>query len=85
MKKCEYKDILPSGLPIIVTGSTGGIGHEIVRAVALLGHPMILPCRNKKKFDALADAIKKKFPKSDCITFPSTSMIHSQSKPLSAG
>lgn len=70
MKKCEYKDILPSGLPVIVTGSTGGIGHEIVRAVALLGHPMILPCRNKKKFDALADAIKKEIPGAELHYIP---------------
>lgn len=62
MKKCEYKDILPSGLPIIVTGSTGGIGHEITRAVARLGHPMILPCRNKKKFETLAKEIREEFP-----------------------
>lgn len=70
MKKCEYKDILPSGLPIIVTGSTGGIGHEIVRAVARLGHPMILPCRNKKKFDALADTVKKEIPGAEMHYIP---------------
>ncbi len=47
MNESEYVK-LPSGRPIVVTGSTGKIGHEIVRAIARLGYPMILPCRNKK-------------------------------------
>ena len=61
MNESEYVK-LPSGRPIVVTGSTGKIGHEIVRAIARLGYPMILPCRNKKKFDELACVIKKEFP-----------------------
>lgn len=61
MKKTEHIN-LPAGLPVIVTGSTGGIGKEIVLAIARLGHNMILPCRNETKFKALASEIKKEFP-----------------------
>ena len=31
---CSTNVTLPEGLPIVITGSTGGIGKEIVRAVA---------------------------------------------------
>lgn len=54
--------VLPAGLPVIVTGATGGIGKEIVRAIALLRHPMILPCRNEKKFSVLASEIRNEIP-----------------------
>lgn len=62
MKNTEYNITLPAGLPILVTGSTGGIGKEIVRAIAPLGHPLILPCRNKKKFETLSKEIREEFP-----------------------
>lgn len=61
MKEKEHTT-LPAGLPIVVTGATGGIGKEIVRAIARLGHNMILPCRSESKFKTLASEIKKEFP-----------------------
>lgn len=62
MKTNNADVALPEGLPVVVTGATGGIGREIVRAVARLGHPMILPCRSRAKFDALAADMRAEFP-----------------------
>ncbi len=62
MKNTECNISLPADLPILVTGSTGGIGKEIVRAIAPLGHPLILPCRSEKKFETLAKEIREEFP-----------------------
>lgn len=61
---------LPEGLPIVITGSTGGIGKEIVRAVARLGLPMILPCRSENKFNTLGREIIDEFPHAELHYLP---------------
>lgn len=61
---------LPEGCPVIVTGATGGIGAEIVRGLACIGIPMILPCRNKAKFDILAEALRSELPDADIRYIP---------------
>lgn len=45
---------IPGGLPVLVTGASGGIGREICRALAQLGVPLIMACRTELRY---ADAV----------------------------
>lgn len=62
MKERYDISCLPAGLPVVVTGATGGIGTEIALALASLGVPMILPCRNEKKYETLRERILAAYP-----------------------
>lgn len=42
---------------VLLTGATGAIGHEIAKALALRGTPLILACRNIAKANALRDEL----------------------------
>ena len=53
---------LPKGLPVVVTGATGGIGAEICRALGLLGVPVIMACRSEKKFAETYERLLKEVP-----------------------
>lgn len=44
----------------VVTGASSGIGEEIARAFAAIGHHLILVARRKDRLDALADDIAKR-------------------------
>ena len=50
--------MLPERCPVVLTGATGGIGHEIASELARTGIDMILPCRNEAKFHALEQTLK---------------------------
>lgn len=50
--------MLPERCPVVLTGATGGIGHEIASELARTGIDMILPCRNETKFHALEQTLK---------------------------
>lgn len=53
---------LPKGLPVVVTGATGGIGAEICRALGLLGVPVVMACRSEKKFAETYERLLKEVP-----------------------
>lgn len=52
MKELTELDIknLPAGLPVLVTGASGSIGKEICRALMRLRVPLIMACRNERRF-----------------------------------
>ena len=51
-----------AGRTVALSGSTGGIGRELVKILASLGADLILLDRNPKKSHALIDEAKKLFP-----------------------
>ena len=50
---------------IIVTGATGGMGSEAVRALAKQGHSVIMACRNLEKGEAIRKRILDEIPSAD--------------------
>lgn len=59
-----------SGKTVVLTGSTGGIGNELVKYLVLLKAKIILLDRNKER----SEKLKNKYPsaKIDCITLDLT-------------
>ena len=50
---------------IIVTGATGGMGSEAVRALAKQGHSVIMACRNLEKGETIRKRILDEIPSAD--------------------
>lgn len=51
-----------SGKRILISGSTGGLGRELCKYIAMLGGDLILLDRNEKKSLAHADELTAEFP-----------------------
>ena len=64
------KSALPPGLPVIVTGATGGIGAQIARILASLGIPQIIAVRSEAKYNVLLVGLKKEYPDADISFLP---------------
>lgn len=47
---------------VAVTGATGAIGREIVRGLLKEEHDVLLLCRNEKKMETLAEAMRQEYP-----------------------
>jgi len=64
MKKTSDLSIenIPAGLPVLVTGASGGIGREICRALGRLQLPVIMACRSERKFADTFGEILKEIP-----------------------
>lgn len=52
------------GQIVIVTGSSGGIGLEIVKELCRRGAHVIMACRNMEKTEKIKHIIKREFPMS---------------------
>jgi len=50
------------GKTVAISGSTGGLGHELVRYLAALGADLILMDRNPKKVQELTENIRAEYP-----------------------
>ena len=48
--------------PIIVTGATGAMGSEAVRALARAGRPVVMACRNLEKGERVRASILREIP-----------------------
>ncbi len=53
---------IPAGLPVLVTGASGGIGREICRALGKLRVPVIMACRSERRFADTYGEILKEIP-----------------------
>ena len=49
--------------PIVVTGATGAMGSEAVRALARTGRPVVMACRNEGKAEELRRQILARVPR----------------------
>lgn len=48
--------------PFVITGASGSIGSEVVKALALQGKPVVMACRNLEKGDAVRERILQTVP-----------------------
>ncbi len=48
--------------PIIVTGATGAMGSEAVRALVRAGRPVLMACRNPEKAERVRRSILREYP-----------------------
>ena len=48
--------------PIIVTGASGAMGSEAVKALVRAGHPVLMACRNLEKGERVRHAILEEIP-----------------------
>jgi NAD(P)-dependent dehydrogenase (short-subunit alcohol dehydrogenase family) len=55
---------------VLVTGGNAGIGFETCRALARMGHDVVLGARDAKKGDAARDLIQKEHPSARVETLP---------------
>ena len=53
---------LPAGLPVVLTGATGGIGTAIAERLVADGVPVILAVRSEEKFNALRSSLMRRLP-----------------------
>ncbi len=50
---------------VAVTGATGAIGREIVRALLAENRAVLLLCRNEKRMEALIETLREEYPVSE--------------------
>ena len=51
--------------PFVITGASGSIGSEVVKALAKQGKPVIMACRNMEKGNAVREDIQQAVPKAE--------------------
>lgn len=52
----------PESKPFVVTGASGSIGSEVVKALARQGKPVVMACRNLEKGEAVRERILQAVP-----------------------